>query len=266
MGVSDNFPIAAAQGLIYGMEENVLSGVVESVAESGRVYGRRKRADQRAWRSTYRLTTEQLQQLRDFYQRFRGPGQYFLWARPVWFSNSGALTDRAFGVHWAAPPAVVAQHHENYDVEISLIEAVGVSLASYPDPAAGHPSHFQEETAGFAVSGTWTPASHSNAHGGTEATNPNTNTSDRFRFVYSGYGFRLWSRKDSDLGIVEVLLDGVSLTTVDLYSATALASAVCFTKLDAPLGLHVVELKATNTKNASSSANTIIADAIEVIP
>lgn len=266
MGATDNFPISTAQGLVYGMEENVLSGVVESVADSGRVFGRRKRADQRAWRATYRLATEQLRQLREFYDRFRGPGQYFLWTRPAWFTNSGALTDRVFGVHWAAPPAVVAQHHENYDVEISLIEAVGVSLASYPDPAAGHPSHFQEETAGFAVAGVWTPASHANAHGGAEKTNPNTNTSDRFRFVYSGYGFRVWARQAPDLGVVEMLLDGVSLGSVDLYSVTAVASAVQLTKLDAPLGLHTVELKATNTKNASSSANTILADAIEVIP
>jgi len=198
MGATDNFPITAPQGLVYGMEENVLSGVLESIADSGRVFGRRKRADQRAWRATYRLTTEQLRQLRDFYNRFRGASQYFIWTRPGWFTNSGALSDRVFAVHWAAAPAVVAQHHENYDVEISLIEAVGVSLASYPDPAAGHPSHFQEETAGFVVGGVWTQASHSNAHGGAEKTNPNTNTTDRFRFVYSGYGFRLWTRKAGD--------------------------------------------------------------------
>jgi len=266
MGATDNFPITAPQGLVYGMEENVLSGVLESIADSGRVFGRRKRADQRAWRATYRLTTEQLRQLRDFYNRFRGASQYFIWTRPGWFTNSGALSDRVFAVHWAAAPAVVAQHHENYDVEISLIEAVGVSLASYPDPAAGHPSHFQEETAGFVAGGVWTQASHSNAHGGAEKTNPNTNTTDRFRFMYSGYGFRLWARKASDLGIVEVLLDGASLGTLDLYSASALASAAGLTKLDVPLGLHIVELKATNTKNASSSANTIVADAVEVIP
>ena len=76
----------------------------------------------------------------------------------------------------------------------------------------------------------------------------------------------MWARKDTDLGIVKVLLDDVDLGNVDLYAAAAVDSAPLLTRLDVPLGLHTVKLRATNTRNGSSSANTIAADAIEFMP
>jgi len=85
-------------------------------------------------------------------------------------------------------------------------------------------------------------------------------------FVYTGCGFRLWAQKGTALGIFEVFLDGTSLGNVDLYAAAPAAAAVVFSKLDVTLGLHVVKVKNTNTRNASSTDNTIIADALEVLP
>lgn len=91
-------------------------------------------------------------------------------------------------------------------------------------------------------------------------------TTDAFVFLYAGYGFRLKGRKGPALGIYQVLLDEVSLGNVDLYNAGDTGPVVLLTKLDVPLGLHRVKIKATNTKNALSTANTITADAVEILP
>ncbi|MCI0402494.1 MAG: hypothetical protein L0212_03090 [Acidobacteria bacterium] len=261
MGATDIFPVEAD----YTLPEQVIGGAVRAVAESGRVFQRLKKAPQRLFElELRRRPTFEAAQVRDWHARFQK--DYFIFRHKVYADNGAAYVERDFPVTFAAEPDYELLHNEAWDVRVRLLEAVGVALSSYPDPAAGHDSHFLEETAGFATAGAWTSGAHTNAHGGAEKTNPNTNTTDRFRFVYAGYGFRLWTRKANNLGIVEVLLDGTSLGNVDLYNASAQAAAALLTKLDVPLGLHVVELKATNTKNASSSANTIIADAIEVIP
>ena len=83
--------------------------------------------------------------------------------------------------------------------------------------------------------------------------------------MYAGYGFRLWSRRAANLGIVEVLLDGVSLGNLDFYSASAQGAQPILTRLDVPLGLHTVKLKATSAININSSGATIVADALEIL-
>lgn len=261
MPASDIFPLDPD----YLLPEQVVAGAVRAVADSGRVFQRLKKAPQRTWELEFlRRPTNEAEQVRDWHARFQK--DYFVFRHKVYLNNSGSYLQRDFPVTFAAEPEYELVANEGWDMRVRLLEAVGAALSSYPDPAAGHPSHFLEETAGFAAAGAWTPGAHANAHGGAEKSSVNANTTDRFRFVYAGYGFRLWARRASDLGILQVLLDGASLGNVDLYNASPTASGPLLTKLDAPLGLHVVELKATNTKNAGSSANTIVADAIEVMP
>jgi hypothetical protein len=261
MASTDVFPIDPD----YMLPEQVVSGAVRAVADSGRVFQRLKKAPQRLFELEFRLrSTREAERVRDWYARFQK--DYFVLRHPVYVNPAGASLARDFPVTFANEPDYELVRHEAWNISVRLLEAVGAALNSYPDPAAGHTSHFLEESAGFEVAGAWTAASHASAHGGAEKTNPNTDTTGRFRFVYAGYGFRLWSRRSTDLGILEVLLDGASLGTVDLYAAIPTGATPVLTKLDVPLGLHVVELKATNTRNATSSANTIVADAIEVIP
>ena len=185
------------------------------------------------------------------------------------FTNE-AYVPRFFPVRFAAPVRHRLAAHESHDIEVDLIEVVGVTLdeVHHPDPLdLSTSTSFLEETEGTALVGSWTdPGYVPDAHGGGERNNVNTNTADEFAFTYSGYGFRLWARKDTDLGICKVLLDDVDLGNVDLYAAAAADSAALLTKLDVALGLHTVKVRATNTKNGSSSANTIVADAVEFMP
>jgi alpha-L-fucosidase 2 len=261
MGASDILPVDPD----YTLPEQVVGGAVRSVADSGRVYQRLKKAPQRLFElEFFRRATDEAEQIRDWYARFKS--DYFIFRHKVYINNAGTYLQRDFPVTFAQEPDYELVGNEAWDIRVRLLEAVGAALSTYPDPAAGHPTHFLEETAGFAVAGTWTSGANADASGGNEKTNANANTTDKFRWLYSGYGFRLRGRKASNLGIGQVLLDGVSLGNVDFYAASPTAHAPLLTKTDVVLGLHVVELKATNTKNASSSANTIPADAIEVIP
>jgi hypothetical protein len=109
------------------------------------------------------------------------------------------------------------------------------------------------------------PNSNVNLHGGFAYFNGGTLVSDAAEWNYFGYGFQLYAYKGPDMGIMNVFLDGVSLGTVDLYAAAPTASAVVWTQPNTSLGIHRVKVSPTNTKNASSVAFIICADALQVM-
>lgn len=261
MPENDIFPLQPN----YPVGRRVLDGVVEGFAESGRRFARLKRAPRLVHELELALTTEQKQRLEEWYRRFER--SWFSFHDPVYAvdAEAGAYVERYFSVEFAGPPDYALAANNLWRAQVSVADRVGAALFQYPDPTAGHKSVFLEETDGLAVGGAWTATPEALAHGGNEKWNPNTNTSDAFQWTYAGYGFRLWARRAGNLGKVEVLLDAVSLGTVDLYAAAATGAQPVFTKLDVALGMHSVKLRATNTRNASSSANTILADALEVV-
>lgn len=266
MSSLDTFPLDPD----FTIPEEGTDGVARTPALSKKRGKRIVEPDARIWSLVFaERSTDEVEQIRDWYERFKH--SYFIFNHKIYNADAGAYVPRKFPVEFGGRPRYSLDGHELTRIELQLIEAVGATMqsADYPDPAAPHPSHFfEEEEAGIAqaVAGTWTQTANANAHAGEHATNPNSNTTDAFQFTYGGYGFRLWAMKASNLGIFRVYLDGVDLGTIDLYNASTLAAAVVLDKRDVPLGLHRVKIEATNTKNASSSANTIAADAIEVFP
>jgi hypothetical protein len=252
----------------YPVPRRVLSGIVEHTADSGRTARRLKRAPRLMHELTLELTTEERQQFLEWAAQHRK--DFFSFRDPVWGADeeTGEPIERYFSVEFAGPYQYTHRAHNFYEVQLALVDKVGAALYQYPDPGAGHKSEFQEESEGYIVAGAWSDAAQALAHGepARERTNANTNATDRWRWVYAGYGFRVWARKGPDLGIFAVHLDGgTGLANVDLYAVAAEASQPVFTKLDVPLGLHTVDLRATNTKNAASSAKTIVADALESV-
>lgn len=262
MAKTDQFPLDAD----YVVPDVWTEGVIRTASDSGRVFSRLKRPPQRLWNLELRgRPTSEKDQLITFYRRLEK--SFFRWAHKVYSVQNGSYVTRYFPVEFAGPPVTELVGNEQWDMRVTLLEAVGRPLESgyYPDPIAGHPSVFQEENELTKEVGTWIVQSHADAHGGKEKQNANTNDTDYAIFTYAGYGFRLWARKDTNLGIMEIFLDGISLGNIDLYAAQAETSSPLHIKLDVPLGLHRVKLKATNTKNASSTGYTIIADAIEYL-
>ncbi len=262
MPENDIFPLAPD----YPVSRRLLAGTIGSTADSGRRFTRLKRAPRLIHELELRARpTREKTQLEEWYRRFEK--SWFSFLDPVFavHPDTGAYLERYFSVEFSSQPQFELVANEAWDLRVVLVDRVGAALFQYPDPVAAHQSVFLEESEALALAGAWTTAAHANAHAGSEASNPNTNSTDAFQWTYAGYGFRLWARRDTDLGIAEVLLDAVSLGTLDLYSATAVAAQPLFTKLDVPLGLHTLQLKATNSKNASATAQAILADALEIL-
>ncbi len=101
-------------------------------------------------------------------------------------------------------------------------------------------------------------------------------TNDVGEWLYFGYGFRFWSRKQNNLGKVEVsctrVRDGFAMLApppvIDLYNASSLVSAQVFDSLSMfgfPLDLYRVKARVTGTKNASSSDFFCYVNVIEVM-
>lgn len=264
MAETDVFPLQVD----YGLREDWTQYIVRQAAQSGKRFQRLVRPPQRIFSLPFRKRpTDDVEALRDWKRRFEAA--FFRFDHKVYINNAGTYLVRSFPVEWLSDTLPnELSGNEAYDFEVQLLEAVGRALPTpnYPDPTTGHPSVFQEETETTKEQGTWTVTPHADARGGQEKQNANTNTTDFILYIYAGYGFRLVSRKGPALGIYEVRLDDTSLGNVDLFAASATAFAAVFTKLDVPLGLHRVKLKATNTKNVSSTGNTIVADALEYLP
>jgi len=250
----------------FPVGRRMLTGVVESLADSGRRFARLKRAPRLLHElELRRRPTAEKMLLEEWVRRFER--SWFTFHDPVFATDpgSGAFVERFFSVEFAAQPQFELTGNEAWDLRVSLVDRVGAALLSYPDPVAGHKSVFLEESEAAAVAGSWPASVHAYAHGGNELLNANDDATDALQWSYAGYGLRLWARCAPSLGILEVLLDGASLGTVDLYAAADQASQPLLTRLDVPLGLHTLKLRATNTRNAASSAGTIVADALEIL-
>ncbi|MFQ5778368.1 MAG: hypothetical protein ACE5IP_10220 [Terriglobia bacterium] len=262
MAETDIFPLVPD----FPVARRVLPGVVEAIADSGRRFTRLKRAPRLLHQLELRVrSTLERAQLEEWYRRFEN--SWFSFHDPVFVVDpaNGSFLERYFSVEFAAEPHYRLVANDAWDLRVELLDRIGAPLFSFPDPSAGHRSVFLEETTGVALVGAWTPAADPLAHGGSESSNPNTNSTDAFQWTYAGYGFRLWARRDAGLGIFDVLLDGTALATVDLFSTGPVGSQPVFTKLDVALGLHTIKLQATNTRNAAATGQLILADALEIL-
>lgn len=81
---------------------------------------------------------------------------------------------------------------------------------------------------------------------------------------FSGRRFRLIARTGPELGIASVSLDGVSLGTVDLYSATYANQQIVVDTDDLVPGSHIISVQCTGQKNPASSGTYIAVDAIDI--
>lgn len=159
--------------------------------------------------------------------------------------------------------------HNQVTVTAQFIEVPGLNMFQYPS-AWGLDSIFIYPKNGFGddqpkYTGAGWSLDQANASAKSGVWSFDSTTNDLAEIIYFGYGFRFWSLKAANLGIVEISLDGTVLGTVDLYAAATAASAALFTQQSVALGHHRVKLRCTGTKNAASSAFTIAYDAIEVM-
>ncbi len=237
-------------------------------ADSGKVIARNARVRGRifdlTWERVPLATMHSILQWEEQYQL--GFFTFVEWERTRYYSG-----------HFAAPLSYVPEGNEAWTIRGQFKELPGKPMNTYPSNWSRDAIFLEERDDNgddlIKQTGTWTYGSgDANSHGGARHTYPNADTTGKAEWVYAGYGCRIWGKKANDLGIfnarVTRVRDGTVMagpTAVDQYNSSTLASAALFTSASQALDRYRVAIEATNTKNASSSAKTITADAIEVM-
>ncbi|HEY0828699.1 MAG TPA: hydrolase, partial [Bacilli bacterium] len=83
---------------------------------------------------------------------------------------------------------------------------------------------------------------------------------------FTGTGITLFSQKDPDKGIAAVSIDGGSETLVDLYSSTQQGNVQVWTSGSLSPTTHILKVRVTGTKNASSGNTYLTIDRVTVQP
>ena len=83
--------------------------------------------------------------------------------------------------------------------------------------------------------------------------------------TFKGTGIKVIGCTNKDRGKIEVLIDGESQKVVDTYSASTVRQKEYFSKEDLKAGIHTLQLKVLNEKQAASSGTKIELDAFEIL-
>jgi len=121
----------------------------------------------------------------------------------------------------------------------------------------------QESAASITYRKTWTTQSLAGALGG--AVRYASVTRSKASLTFTGRRIEVLSTRGPDRGKVAILLDGVKVATVNLYSATLGPAAVVFTRDFAASGTHTITLKVLGSKDGRSSGARIDLDAFRYL-
>jgi hypothetical protein len=180
------------------------------------------------------------------------------WRLSCSLTNNGTNTTATVTVQ----PATGTNSGSNTGADSAAATGTAVVWGAQLERGAAATTYVQTQAASSVLPA---PNQDPTLHAGFAYWDQGTITTDAAEWLYVGYGFRLWSYKGPEMGIVQIFIDGVSQGTVDLYSAAAVVSAPVFTLQNVVLGEHRVKISPTDTKNAASSGFNINADAIEVM-
>jgi hypothetical protein len=119
---------------------------------------------------------------------------------------------------------------------------------------------YQENSPWVAFSGTWALLSSPKANGGAyeEAQVAGATAT----IAFSGSSLTWYTRKGSNCGIAQVVIDGGAPQSFDLYAkSTTWNTPIAF---PVAAGMHTAQIRVTGTKNASSSGTYVDVDALQV--
>ncbi|MGM9680437.1 MAG: hypothetical protein ACI3XR_02920 [Eubacteriales bacterium] len=140
---------------------------------------------------------------------------------------------------------------------------VDIDAFKVVDAAATSITTVYDETDDSAVYvGNWTHDPLPGAYNGTFSYSNEAGSSAEFTF--NGIGISLICSMESNRGIAEIFLDGVSKGTVDLYSETARRQVTVFTQDDLANGSHTLRIVVTGSQNPAAAGCYVDIDAFSV--
>lgn len=90
------------------------------------------------------------------------------------------------------------------------------------------------------------------------------NANSELNIKFQGEKIRLYAMNRSDLGILDIYIDGRKISTIDTYSSQLRLNQMIFESAVLTNGNHSLKVVATGQKNAQSSGIEIVIDGIEV--
>ncbi len=164
------------------------------------------------------------------------------------------------GVTLSLAPGATAT--TNYRFRVRAVDVAG-NVGTYATAAAFRLEVNQESAAGITYAGTWTTASDTTASGG--ALRFASAAAATATYTFTGRNVAWATVKANSRGRAEVRIDGVLISTIDLYqsSATAAVRRVVFQRELTP-GVHTLEVRALGTKTVASTGTRVDVDAFVV--
>lgn len=174
--------------------------------------------------------------------------------------------------HFIGEFPITQTGNDRFDVQgLTFEEIPGVPMIEYPsdwdhDAVALRPVNDYGDLM-LSVSGVWAQRQQVDASGLSVTTlyNDGTAAGAWATYEYRGYGFRLYMQQGPACGEVQVVLDGVVLGTVDLYSALNLGPQCVFQRGTVSLDLHRLKVVVLGVKNGASSAASATWSMLEVM-
>ncbi len=132
------------------------------------------------------------------------------------------------------------------------------------NPMGGGPI-VDDASSAITYTGTWTHTTDTNYYGGTKSYSSTTGAYADFTF--SGTGIRIYTKKDSGLGMFDLYIDDMNtaVATVDTYATSSQYQQKVYENLGLGAGTHTLRMKLNGQKNASATGYTIGFDYLETV-
>jgi len=138
------------------------------------------------------------------------------------------------------------------EITVDLLRNQEVIPFSFVKPAVGEELN---DTAGILYTGDWTNEEEANAFNG--SLQKADNIGDAFELTFYGTGVKFTSQKNSDMGLVDVFIDGELDTTVDLSNGSLLHRQEVYAKSGLVQELHTLRVVNKENKVMSLDSFTI---------
>lgn len=147
---------------------------------------------------------------------------------------------------------------------LALLALVGIGSLIPDQTVASRPSLDEQEEidntdARWSYTGTWTSEASGIARGGAHYYNLGNVTGPKAELTNYFTSARFYYMSNANRGIADIYIDGTFVQSVDMYTSGLQSK---FVDVSVSYGLHTISIRATGTKNASSTYYVISVDSI----
>jgi hypothetical protein len=146
--------------------------------------------------------------------------------------------------------------------ESTTLSTTSTTAAASSSTADAQAINHQQTDSRLVFAGSWQTASNASASGGSLVYSNSSGASLTIRFI----GTHLYwiAKKSPQYGKAKVMVDGASVGTVDLYSASTVWQHMVWATGTLSSGAHTVKIQWTGQKSAAAKGTYIDVDAIKV--